>query len=762
MVPISAAPPALSPENVTLYYANDSLLDAPILIFHGPSTTTNTTLNSSRIQAHVFTPAGIQSYPRLTISPNSPLYAAVNHLPREKQGDETCRGLAVSLLKYFVEMPEVVKRTLVEQASFRRPGGVAPTMFDEMHAGDLASRMVKVDNSADAMKDVQAAFVERSVSWVDADIILPQGSIGSAKTMEEEEIVREDAADDPSILRYGTYASLIKAFGMPAFLPTSKLRRAPSKPTAVNRSRALLKAQKESIRREMCELVDTEERYVSKMYDLVYSVAEEFRQKARSKPLGSTSPSEEAMQRLFHPSLNRILEVNTKFLDAIRAVLIETENEAIQDIQAEVDPGSVGPRTGTSSRRRDATGAVTFAKVLLDWFPRFTESYQEYMRASTEFPQILNDFLRNNASSFSQRVHETGEQRLRSMLIEPVQRLPRYSLSIDGIANLLPATHPALHVLLKARDIITEICSLDSAASTDHSHIVASLKRMVPSWPDSVAPKGRLITAADFIEMTPPYRIEVQVGGDAAGVILLFKDRVVILRKPPGSTLSARGILAEVDRPSAACMTGAAFLAGSGHQPALELIFASSYDLEHTRFSESHNGCVTWMTYGQGFDREGAINHSMDANRTPDAGVQAFWLTGAYDGKSSRWIEELVKARVEGRFTEAEREGEQWGLRSVQNPVDKLGLLAAIFENGVDSHRRKPAKLTLVVDNKVVNTTAVALHNSGVEIVALITPLSEDIYRLEIDGLYDHATTDNVTSGELLSVLVKRSEYIAG
>src|ERR1700712_3027751 len=132
---------ALSPDQVTLYHTTDLHLNPlPVFVFHGPSTTTNSTLNSSRIQIHVFSAAGFQSYPRITISPNSPFYQSVNHLPREKQGDEICRGLAFGLLKYFKELPEVVKSGLILQSAnsrSRRPGS-APSLFGEQHAADLA------------------------------------------------------------------------------------------------------------------------------------------------------------------------------------------------------------------------------------------------------------------------------------------------------------------------------------------------------------------------------------------------------------------------------------------------------------------------------------------------------------------------------------------------------------------------------------------------------------------------------------------------
>ena len=151
---------ALSSDQLTLYYTTDSQLsNLPVLVFHGPSTTTNSTFNSSRIQIHILTAAGIQSYPRLTISPNNPLYQSVHHLTREKQGDEVCRGLAFGLLKYFKELPEVVKSNLIIQSahSTRRRPGSAPTLFGEQHAADLVNSLVKVENIVEVIQDLEAA-----------------------------------------------------------------------------------------------------------------------------------------------------------------------------------------------------------------------------------------------------------------------------------------------------------------------------------------------------------------------------------------------------------------------------------------------------------------------------------------------------------------------------------------------------------------------------------------------------------------------------
>ena len=139
MVVVIPPAPALSPDVVSLFYVVDELLSrSPILVFYGPSATPTAAANNSRIQAHVFSPAGFQSYPRLTIAPSSPLYAAVNCLPREEQGDDVCRGLAFSLYKYFAELPPHVKALWDKECAGLAKLRAAPALFSEGHAALLA------------------------------------------------------------------------------------------------------------------------------------------------------------------------------------------------------------------------------------------------------------------------------------------------------------------------------------------------------------------------------------------------------------------------------------------------------------------------------------------------------------------------------------------------------------------------------------------------------------------------------------------------
>ena len=80
--------------------------------------------------------------------------------------------------------------------------------------------------------------------------------------------------------------------------------------------------------------------------------------------------------------------------------------------------------------------------------------------------------------------------------------------------------------MLKARDIIANICSMDDPL-TDKPHVNLRLKHMIGSWPADLEPHGRLIVAADFSEIPAPYQVGLPaepVSDDQAGIFLLFSD----------------------------------------------------------------------------------------------------------------------------------------------------------------------------------------------------------------------------------------------
>lgn len=272
------------------------------------------------------------------------------------------------------------------------------TFFDDRHAGKIANKLCKVTNPMRVLEDIQSFYSS-----------------------------------------------------------SSKLQQTNSRPSSSSRSTTFSSEQKQAIRLAMCEVVDTEERYVSKMHELLFDIISEFREKSCTKPPSSTSPDDQALSKLFPSCLDAIFTVNRGFLDSIRHVLETTEDSAIESI-------ATGDDEKLSSH--DLLGIRAFSRVLCDWFPKFLYPYKEYLYAHTTFSALLSSLMRNHAaSSFSRRVRETGEQKLRSMLMEPVQRLPRYSLLIDSMTTPLPVGEPSLKLLARARDVVSEICAMETPVS---------------------------------------------------------------------------------------------------------------------------------------------------------------------------------------------------------------------------------------------------------------------------------------------------------
>tara|TARA_R110002003_G_scaffold96_10_gene7473 strand:- start:6877 stop:11463 length:4587 start_codon:yes stop_codon:yes gene_type:complete len=738
MVVIIPEPAALWADDLSLFYATDELLsNSPVLIFYGP-TATSTQATHSRIQAHVFTPAGLQNFARLIISPTATFYSAVTCLPREEQGDEICRGLAFSLCKYFAELPADVRNVWEKRHGAVANLPSAPQLFSESHAAIVAAKMVKVENVADIIVDVRHALGEQTLSWADVDVVLPQGSIQKLETRESANF--DESEDDILEQKYGQYAPVVKLFGETAFLPTSKLRRAPSKPTALNRSQSFSRKQKESLRREMNELLDTEESYVSKVYDLVNNVAIEFRDKARQKSTTSNSPTEQALQGLFPPSLDKILAVNTKFFEAIRHVLDETENDAIEDIEKATDEVFIAPLRGQKDPV-DVTGAAALAKALVEWFPQFGDCYTDYMSAHGDFSQLLKAFTKDTTSSFSKRVYQTGEQRLTSLLIEPVQRLPRYNLYIDNIIKQLPVRHPAIKTFLKARDIIADICSREGP-SAQQIRVFDRLRKIVSAWPQAFNPRGRLITAVDYVELPPPYHGELSGPSATSGIFVIFTDFLVLLRKSGSSTTNARSLLTDLDNPKfSETFSGSA-----------DLVFQQQLDLGDVFMSEHSEGSILQLLSPMPVASQPGRPRSRDRQVM---GLRMFYLQGLYEGKGQKVVEDITKARVEGRFPESERETPKWEVRSL---AGDLSLFSSVSEHPGDDKvdgRKAPAKIQIVV-NPNQHSSPPQVGEQGIELTVALTILDDGFYLLDTNGANGFTARDKLTSLEFLPVLTKR------
>lgn len=730
MVVVTSALPALSGE-LALFHTTDPLLsNSPVLVFYGPAASISST--TSRIQVHVFTPAGLESYTRLAISPNSPYYAAVSALPREEQGDEVCRGLAFGLAKYFAEIPRTARDAWIAQACTARKAPSAFALFTDAHVAILATRMNRVENAEEIIDDIHRALGEQSASWLDLDVVLPPNSIQPVKL--EEEQTADDGPDEEELCvrRYGQYASFIKMLGEPAFLPTSRLKRAPSKPTAVGRSQAFLRDQREIVRKEMSELVSTEANYVSKMDSLVNGIAGDLREAASNKAIPVAGPVERMVNELFPDTLDKMLTVNNAFLDAVQSVLETTEEAAKCDIQDTTEETSYGPVS-------DTIGLTEFAKCLVEWFPKFAESYPSYMQSNARFSRLMRRINRQADHDLLAKFQDVGEKRLTSMLIEPVQRLPRYTLYVDSIAKQLPVAHPALKLLLRARDIISEICSQD-APGMQETDMLVRLQRLVGSWPEDVESLGRLITITDASELLPPYD-PVECRG-SSGVLLLFTDCTMYFEKRGDDAMTARALLAELGKP---LLDDRRDSSQTNFSPSLH--FVEAFDLKDATITEYLN--------------HRAVNIVPITGPATDYGLipehRVYMLEGSYAGKASRFQEEWTKAQVEGRFSDEQRDSGKWEVRSAQGSAGELNLFNAIFEKPADNLNTS-TRIKLLIDPEKHFERSI-LGDNGLEAIVSMTGLGDGFWQIETESALVTSTKDKVTEGEFLPVLMRRCRF---
>lgn len=710
MASLSAPAPNLT--TCTPYCATDPVL-GPIVVYYSPQVQSFPPVTprpvTPRIEAHILSCAGFHSYPKLALAPSSPLYAAVNHLPPQTQTSDLRRGLAVAVFKYFSELPKSVKETILRSKSNAAPAGEQQAVaFDEMHAGDLAARLKELESETLA-HDLMWACSERFVSALDVDIVL-------RSTNAEQEITSESVPEEME--------RFLDGLGEPTYLPFTKLKRSASKPASAALRPKSLSDATEALSRELEELRHTEENYVAKLRDLLEDIVKPLKRHPPPPPSSSSSSasrkgewgslSPKDLDALFPPCLEKIVEVNTRFLEGIKTGGIEEVSKCCRDV-----------------------------------FPQFKKPYEEYLQASADFPQLLSKCTKNRDSSFSKKIQQTGEQKLRSLIIEPVQRLPRYSLLIDNMINLLPPEHPSLGILNDARGTVAEICSLQSSETSERTVTVKRLQNIIASWPLSLQPTGRLITAIDYLEILPPYNDSTSEA--IQSILLLFPDCVVILRRPSTKSLLARAVMAEVDRPGGGVSTNS----GSGSRRdggGNDLQFTGWVDIADVKLAGSDVGAILWMTSAS------SLRDGWDV-RVSGLCLRKMRLLNQYEGRAHKVEEEFAKARIERRagqkskgvigIREAKYEGLAlwscvWGSQTRYAAEQRKGSTVVYLDLGSNS---STTGRSLLVGN---------VGKDGVDAVFSLEESKGKQLRLECRSWNDYSSADTVSCEELLPVFTMR------
>jgi len=455
---LAALAPILNPSDVpTIFYAEDPPYLPRILIFYWPVQAVGSLASTSRIRTTILSAAGFKSFGAFSVAPSSSYYSAVHKLPEEKQRDEVCRGVAFALCRYFSEVPTEVKNAIADD---NVEHGIS-IKWGQSHAAQVACRMSKVTNSQEIIDALRPFSKER----LSSPTATPIKSFPSIRKTRPSYLPAEPSTHGPS--RLGQMSTPSRR------IPSFQQRRTPSSSTSNGKKTLALSPQKpnmeqlESLRFKMCEFVDTEDRYITRLQELIDLVTHQTRtpKSLSSKFSEKHNRGQKAMHAMLHfPALlDQIKELNLAFLDDIESCLRSSEDAALQFL----DQSLPNPDTP----QKDAIGIYAFAKVLLNHFPKFPMPYREYLDLHSQISSNLDQYLKEGTTSIQQAP---------SLLMEPAQRISRYGLYIDTMIPSLPPTATlALRTLEKARKIIAEICEMEPAASTilDSLHIEYEAKR---------------------------------------------------------------------------------------------------------------------------------------------------------------------------------------------------------------------------------------------------------------------------------------------
>lgn len=377
------------------------------------------------------------------MAPNSSYYSAVHKLPEDKQRDDVSRGIAFALCRYFSEIPIEVKNAIADE---NLQSGIA-LKWGQTHAAQVTCRMSKVTNAEEIIEALRPFSKERPST--PPTPVKPYASIRKTR---------------PSVLPSETnghgFGRLALGFTPSRRIPSGQARRSPSASTPANRKASSANTPKhsleqlESLRFKMCEFVDTEDRFITRLQELIELVTNQGRTPKSLSSKFSSSRNPKAVNAMiqFPSLLDQIRDLNLAFLDDIETSLQNSEDAALHFL----DSASQNPQMVQNAK--DPMGIYSFAKVLLNHFPKFPMPYREYLDLHSQVASNLDQFLKEGTTSV---------QKAPSLLMEPAQRISRYGLYIDTMLPHVPSNFTvAIRTLEKARKIIAEICEMEPAAST--------------------------------------------------------------------------------------------------------------------------------------------------------------------------------------------------------------------------------------------------------------------------------------------------------
>ncbi|KAF7352650.1 DH domain-containing protein [Mycena venus] len=284
------------------------------------------------------------------------------------------------------------------------------------------------------------------------------------------------------------------------------------------------------------ELVDTERTYVKRLRSLKNDYADPLRNFARSKNT-AIIPAYEA--KTLFGNVDNLLPVNEAFLTDLEKMLAPNGAKVV---------GGVGDV------------ALRHFKEL-----RGFEQYKQYYVKREDAQLIFEREMSRKSSPFAAYIdrikYQASESRnrvgLRELLINPVQRIPQYTLMFRTMIKQMAPDDPQRAKLIEADELASKIALAEPDEETKRAAIFYCLSATIDGFPpDLFSNSRRFIDCIDVEDILSdaPTSSSASVNSSSVGslhcTLFLFDDKLLIVKRPGNGEKGGRALagLDELDK----------------------------------------------------------------------------------------------------------------------------------------------------------------------------------------------------------------------
>ncbi|EGN93023.1 hypothetical protein SERLA73DRAFT_98341 [Serpula lacrymans var. lacrymans S7.3] len=283
------------------------------------------------------------------------------------------------------------------------------------------------------------------------------------------------------------------------------------------------------------ELVSTERSYVRRLRILKSEYADPLRSFSRSKSTAILPPYE---AKTLFGNIDNLLPVNETFLTDLEKMLAPNGAKTVGGV------GDVALR-----HFKDLRGFEHYKQYYIKREEAQSIFEREVMKKSSGFAAFI-DRIKYSTADTRNRVG------LRELLMDPVQRIPRYTLLFRMMIKHMAPEDPQRAKLTEAEEIASVIALAETDEQTKRAAIMYCLSATVEGFPPALVSNSRrfidCIDAEDVFVDTPGPSVSASSSSLSSlhCTLFLFDDKLMIVKRPGGGEKSGRALagLDELDK----------------------------------------------------------------------------------------------------------------------------------------------------------------------------------------------------------------------